>query len=122
MEIRNLTCIGCPLGCQIQVTLENGEVSKVTGNTCKRGDIYARKEVTSPTRILTSSVAVAGGNLPMVSVKTAQDIPKEKIDQVMEAVKKIRVQAPVTIGQVLLENVAETGVEIVATKNISQKK
>ena len=79
MEKRNLTCIGCPMGCALTVEMENGEVKSVTGHTCKRGDDYARKEVTHPTRIVTSSVYVTGGAIPMVSVKTANDIPKEKI-------------------------------------------
>ncbi|MDD5866147.1 MAG: DUF1667 domain-containing protein, partial [Lachnospiraceae bacterium] len=62
-EKKNLTCICCPMGCQITVTLKDGEVTDVTGNTCKRGDIYARKEVTNPTRVVTSSVRVTGGEL-----------------------------------------------------------
>ena len=68
MDVKNLTCIGCPLGCQLQVSMENGEVVSVTGNTCKRGDVYARKEVTHPTRIVTSTVKVSDGEIPMVSV------------------------------------------------------
>ena len=79
MEQRILTCIGCPLGCLVTVELENGEVVSVTGNTCKRGDDYVRKEVTTPTRIVTSTVKVSGGNAPTVSVKTKSDIPKGKI-------------------------------------------
>ena len=66
---RELTCIGCPMGCLLTVTMEAGEVISVTGNTCKRGDIYARKEVTNPTRIVTSTVRVTGGDADMVSVK-----------------------------------------------------
>ena len=62
MEKRDLTCIGCPLGCQITVTMENGEVTDVKGNTCPRGDKYAREEVTNPTRVVTSIVKVEGGN------------------------------------------------------------
>lgn len=81
MEKRELTCIGCPLGCSITVTMENAEILDVTGNTCKRGDAYARKEVTHPTRIVTSTVRVSGGTIPMVSCKTKEDIPKEKILQ-----------------------------------------
>lgn len=81
MEKRELTCIGCPLGCSITITMENAEILDVTGNTCKRGDAYARKEVTHPTRIVTSTVRVSGGTIPMVSCKTKEDIPKEKILQ-----------------------------------------
>ena len=79
MERKELTCIGCPLGCQITVTMENGEIREVKGNTCNRGDVYARKEVTNPTRIVTSTVKVAGGTAPTVSCKTKEDIPKGKI-------------------------------------------
>ena len=70
MNIRELTCIGCPLGCALTVTMEEGTVVSVTGNTCPRGDAYARKEVTNPTRIVTSTVRVQGGVCPMVNVKT----------------------------------------------------
>lgn len=118
MEQRNLTCIGCPMGCQITVTLEGGAVTKVEGNTCKRGDDYARKEVTHPTRIVTSTVRVAGGSAPTVSVKTAHDIPKERIFQVMEDLRSVIVHAPVSIGDVVLENAAGTGVAVVATKDV----
>lgn len=118
METRNLTCIGCPLGCALAAETEHGEVINVTGNTCRRGDDYARKEVTHPARTVTSTVRVTGGDIPMVSVKTAQDIPKEKIMDIMDCIRSIQAQAPVHIGDVLLENAAGTGVNIIATKNI----
>ena len=79
MEKRELTCIGCPLGCAVTVEMEGTEILRVTGNTCKRGEEYGRKEVTNPTRIVTSIVRVNGGKIPMVSVKTKSDIPKSKI-------------------------------------------
>ena len=75
MSTRELTCIGCPLGCAITVTMDGSTVTAVTGNTCPRGDAYARKEVTNPTRIVTSTVRVNGGIYPMANVKTASDIP-----------------------------------------------
>ena len=118
MENRDLICIGCPLGCPLTVTIENGEVTTVTGNTCPKGDAYARKEVTNPTRIVTSTVVVEGGVAPMVSCKTAADIPKGKIFDVTNALKDVVAKAPVVIGDVLLADVAGTGVDIVATKNV----
>ena len=118
MEHKDLTCICCPLGCQITVELENGEVVSVTGNTCMRGDDYARTEVTSPTRIVTSTVKVTGGKSSMVSVKTKSDIPKEKIFECVKVLKVVEVQAPIAIGDVVLSNVAGTGVDIVATKDV----
>lgn len=118
---RDLTCICCPLGCSIQVTLENGEVTSVTGNTCPRGDAYARKEVTNPTRIVTSLVRVKNGVLPVVSCKTASDIPKEKIFDITKALEAVDVEAPIHIGDVLVKDVAGTGVDIIASKNVGVK-
>lgn len=119
MEERNLICIGCPMGCPLTVSMEQGTVIRVTGNTCKRGDIYARKEVTDPTRIVTTTVKVTGGTEAMVSVKTKTDIPKGKIFECVRALENVCVEAPLHIGDVVLENVAETGVGVVATKNIA---
>lgn len=121
MEKRELICIGCPLGCPVTVVMENGEVKTVEGNTCKRGDDYARKEVTNPTRIVTSTVTVEGGNDVTVSVKTRSDVPKEKIFACVKALKGITVKAPVKIGDVIIENAADTGVDIIATSNVQKK-
>ena len=120
MEERVLTCINCPMGCQVTVTMENGQVLKVEGNTCPRGDAYARKEVTNPTRIVTSSAYVKGAasGAKTVSLKTQNDIPKGKIFEVLEELKGLTVEAPVHIGDVLLENAAGTGVNVIATRNV----
>lgn len=119
MERKELICIGCPLGCNLTVEMDGGQVVSVNGNTCKRGDDYARKELTDPRRIVTSTVPVAGGNLPVVSVKTASDIPKEKIRECLCALKGVTLTAPIQIGDVIVENVADTGVDVIATKSIS---
>lgn len=118
VEIRELICIGCPMGCALKVETERGEALSVAGNICKRGDAYARKEVTHPTRIVTSSVYVEGGEIPMVSVKTRKDIPKEKMMDIMKCLENIKVQAPVKIGDVVLADAAGTGVDVIATKEI----
>lgn len=118
MEQRELICINCPLGCPLTVSLQDGEVVKVAGNTCPRGDAYARKECTNPTRIVTSTVRVQGGRLPVVSVKTASDIPKGKMAECVKELKDITVTAPVHIGDILLKNAAGTGVNIIATKDV----
>ena len=119
MERKEMICIGCPLGCNLTVEMDGGQVVSVNGNTCKRGDDYARKELTDPRRIVTSTVPVAGGNLPVVSVKTASDIPKGKIRECLCALKGVTLTAPVQIGDVIVENVADTGVDVIATKSIS---
>lgn len=117
MGKRELICIGCPMGCPVTVEMNDTEIVSVTGNTCPRGDAYARKEVTNPTRIVTSTVKVEGGSVDMVSVKTKEDIPKDKIFDCVRALKGITVAAPVRIGDVILADVAGTGVDVVATKN-----
>ena len=120
MRDQNLTCIGCPLGCSISVSLsDNGEVSEITVNTCKKGEEYARKEVTNPSRVVTSIVKINNGDVNMVSVKTAEDIPKGKIFDCMEALKKVTVTAPVQIGEVIIKNVCGTGVDVIATKKVN---
>ena len=121
METRSLTCIGCPLGCQIEVMMnEHGEIALITGNTCQNGEKYARKEVTSPTRIVTSSVRVYGSKTGerTVPLKTASDIPKSKIMDVIRDLAGVSVPCPVRIGDVLYKNIAGTGVDAVATKNV----
>ena len=121
MEVKNLTCINCPMGCPLTIEMEGEQVIQVSGNTCKRGEIYARKEVTNPTRIVTTTVKVTNGTSGMVSVKTKEDIPKEKIFDCVKALKNVQVEAPVHIGDVIVDNIAETGVDIVATRNIERK-
>ena len=118
MKIRNLTCIGCPMGCPLIVKLEDTEVISIEGYTCKRGAVYGKKEVTNPTRIVTTTIRVSGGTEPVVSVKTKEDIPKDQIFACIRAMKEITVPAPVHNGDVVLHDVAHTGVDVIATKNV----
>ena len=103
MERKELICIGCPLGCNLTVEMDGGQVVSVSGNTCKRGDDYARKELTDPRRIVTSTVPVAGGNLPVVSVKNGISIPKGKNPGMSVSLKGVTLTAPVQIGDVIVE-------------------
>lgn len=118
MEKRELTCIGCPMGCSITVQMEGQEILSVTGNSCKIGDRYARTEVINPVRTLTTTAVVEGGDLPRVSVRTAENVPRNKLPECMKEINALRLQAPVSIGDVVLKNVAGTGVDVKATKNI----
>jgi CxxC motif-containing protein len=118
MKERRVTCIGCPMGCDITVAMEKGTVISVKGNRCKRGEVYARKEVTCPMRIVTSSVAVKGGDKLQLSVKTNKDIPKDKVKDCMKSLKEVTVQAPITIGDIILVNAGGCGATFVATKNV----
>ena len=116
MAFVELTCISCPLGCPLRVeTDDEGRVLSVTGNTCRRGEEYGRKEVTAPTRTVTSTVRLTGGGSPVVSVRTREDIPKGKIFDVMAAIRSASVAAPVHIGDVVIPNIAGRGVDLIAT-------
>lgn len=116
---KHLICIGCPLGCELCAVLEKGEVISVTGNTCKRGDAYARKELTSPQRTVTSTVKMSDGR--MLPVRTSVDIPKEKVLECVRELKNIIVEAPVDMGQVIVSDIAGTNVSVIATKKMGER-
>ena len=121
MKKTELTCIRCPIGCAITVTQDDdGKVTDITGNSCPNGYKYAANEVTNPTRIVTTTVRVKGGTLPVVSVKTKGDVPKGKMFECVKAINKMEVSAPVAIGDVIVHDVAGTGVDVVATKNVAK--
>jgi len=120
METKEFTCIRCPLGCNITAVINDGEIVSITGNTCPRGKEYVTNEITAPKRIVTSLVPVSGGERAVVSVKTASDIPKEDIFECVKVLKNIRVDAPVHIGDVIVANICNTGVAVVATGNVEK--
>lgn len=117
--IREITCIGCPNGCNLVVKMNDNEIEHIDGYKCKKGETYARKEITNPTRIVTSSVKLidSEGNISAVSVKTESDIPKAKIFECIESLKGVCVDSPVKIGDIIVENIADTGINVIATKN-----
>ena len=116
MEKKEMICICCPMGCQLSVTRDGDDIS-VSGYTCKRGEAYGVQEMRCPMRTVTSSVRVTGGARPVCSVKTRDQVPKASIGRVLEAIRTLNIPAPVHIGDVLVENIAETGVNLVATAN-----
>ena len=117
-DIAAYTCICCPLGCRIEVALdENGQVSEVSGYTCKRGADYAAQEAVAPERMVTAVLCVSGCLEP-VSVKTQRPVPKAAMKDVLAAVAALRLDAPVAAGDVLIEDVCGTGVAVVATKSV----
>jgi len=116
---KELVCIGCPMGCPLEVEIEGKNVIKVTGNKCRKGEDYGIKECTNPTRIVTSSVVVEGGEIDVVPVKTQGDIPKDKIFNIVEELKNVKVMAPVNVGDIIVENICGTGVNIVATRKVN---
>lgn len=118
---REIICIMCPVGCTIRVKTDGMHAEVLGGNRCKMGISYAEHEVLFPKRVITTSVLVAGGTWSLVSVKTAEAVPKEEIRAVMEEIKKARIAAPVHRGDVIITNVAGTGVDVVATRTVERK-
>lgn len=116
--MKEMICIICPLGCRLRVDDNNKEDIKVTGNGCNRGIAYAKSEILNPVRTLTSIVSVKSGNLNMVSVKSDGQIPKKLIFAALSILKTIEVEAPINIGDVIVSNICDTGIDIVATKNV----
>lgn len=117
--MKELTCIGCPLGCSLTVQIQGDEIA-VSGNGCPRGVKYAKSEITAPMRMVTSTVALEGGTIARVSVKTEAEVPKGKIMECMAEIRRAKAKAPVRIGSVIIENCAGTGVRVIATKNVER--
>lgn len=115
MEQRKMTCIVCPLGCEMTVDVQDGKIEHITGHSCKRGITYATDEVVDPRRTLTTTMRVLGGEFPVVSVKTDKPVPKGSLFACMKQINATVADAPVKIGDVLIENILGTGANIVAT-------
>ena len=113
---KNLTCIGCPMGCQLTAEMADGKVLSVVGNTCKRGEDYARKECVCPMRTVTGTVRLADGRI--LPVRTVSDVPKDKVFAVADAFNRVHPTAPLRIGDVVIADVCGTGVDVAASKNV----
>lgn len=111
-----LICIGCPRGCHLKVDEENGY--KVTGNSCPVGAEYGANELRNPTRILTTTVQISGGIHSSLPVKTDRPIPKGLLLKAMEELRSVRTQSPVKAGDVVVENILNTGANIIATRDM----
>lgn len=113
--MKELTCIVCPVGCHIKID----DQLHVTGNRCPRGESYALVEVTSPKRMLTTTVKTTFKDTPRLSVKTRNPIPKELIFKIMADLNDVVIQKDVKIGDIIVSNICDTGIDIIATKSIS---
>lgn len=119
-ETKEITCIICPKGCKIEVKTEDSNVVEVIGNACPEGREYAIQEIISPSRIIMSVIKCKNCDIPTVSVKTSDPVPKNKIQEVMDDISKIEVEAPIEIGDIIYENVGKTETDLIATRNASK--
>ena len=118
---RTFTCIICPNGCEITAENEGREIRSMEGATCPKGQDYVRQELTDPRRNIATSIPVEGGELPLVSVRLDRPIPKKDIFAVMEAINRLHVKAPTTIGTVVLADVRGLGANVIITKHVAAR-
>lgn len=118
---KEIICIGCPIGCHLKINYQPQKVLRVRGNKCKIGLDYAEKECFNPERTLTTTVRVKNGELPLVSVRTSKPIPKKLIFKTMNLIAKVEVEAPINIGESIIENLFNTDANIIATKTVLKK-
>ena len=112
---KQFTCINCPLGCQVVVTMDGDEITDILGNNCKRGKIYVKDEIKDPKRMVCSTVKISDSSEYSVPVKTANAIPKGLIFDCMKEINNAEIKAPVHIGDVVIANLLDTGVDVIAT-------
>lgn len=120
VETKQINCINCPLGCLLTIEMTDGKVTSVTGNTCPRGEAYGHQEMTNPQRMLTSSVRVENGFLPLLPVVSKGSLPKGKILACAEALRSVVVKAPVKTGDIIVSNILGLGVDIIASRDMEK--
>ena len=115
-------CIGCPMGCEVTVTIDEADnIKKIAGNGCKEGKEYVQSEYKHPVRVLTTTVPVEGSNRRTLPVRTNTPIPKDKLMEAMITLAKVRVNRPFKIGQIIVKNISKTGADVVATDVLSKR-
>jgi CxxC motif-containing protein len=117
--IKRYTCIICPSGCEIEAAIEGTHVLGIQGATCQRGIEYVQNELINPQRNIATSVLVVGGCLPLASVRLTKAIPKNRIFDVMDEIKKVKLLAPVKVNQVIIKNVLNLNSDVIITKNVN---
>jgi len=118
---RRIICTSCPVGCFMIVTEENGKIVSISGSSCPRGEEYAKVELTDPRRVFASTIRVEGGVLSVCPVRSKEPVPKDKILDITKAVARVKIKAPIEIGQIIIKNVCDTGVDIVASRSLPAK-
>lgn len=118
---KRITCIVCPLSCSGEVLIENGTPASITGFSCQRGENYANEEVTAPRRLLTTTVRIQGGELPLLPVRSAKPLPKDYIRRCARHLSRVVAKAPVAAGEVVCSNILGLGTDIIASREIRAK-
>jgi len=121
---KKIVCTNCPLGCKINVIYADAdeiEIVETKGNRCKRGLEFVKQEIKDPLRVVVTSVKVDDGKIPMVSVRSDKPIPLRLMKDIMKILKETKIEAPVKRGDVIIQNILETGSDIIATRSVKRK-
>ncbi len=121
-ENKHFTCVICPIGCEIDVQLEDGNVVSTEGNKCAKSEEFVLQELKEPKRILTTTIRIRGAKWAMLPVRTDEPIPKRLLFKVIEELANIEMQAPVKVSDVIIGDIAGTGANIVATRNMKRER
>ena len=113
-----ITCVGCPMGCLVTLTIDNRKVTTIDGNQCKQGEMYVLEEYRNPVRILTTTLLTQGSAQPLLPVRTAKPIPKTKVIAGARTLARVRVKPPIKIGEVVVTKPAGIEVDVVATADL----
>ncbi len=119
-RVTDYLCIGCPLGCRLEVETEGDDIVEVRGNQCRKGEKFARQEHLDPKRMVATTVAIAGATITRLPVHTAEPVPKDLVRTVCDALHRLVLEAPVAMGQVVLADVLGTGVDVVASRTLAR--
>jgi CxxC motif-containing protein len=120
-EIKKLICIRCPRGCEIQTVFDGYEITEITGNFCKMGIDYVKDEISDPKRTVTTTVKIINGEMPLLPVWTESPIPKENVDKLLKQLLNIEIEAPVKKNDIVLKNIFDSGINVVASCSIKIK-
>lgn len=114
------TCIMCPVGCEIEAKTDGQVILEITGANCSRGNEYVQNEMHNPKRTVTSSVRIVGGTVPIASVRLIVPVPKDRMMDVIDELRKVRIDAPVDIGQTIIKNILGLGSDVIITKRVEK--
>ncbi len=117
-QVKELDCIVCPLSCKLIIQLENNNIISVTGNSCPRGEVYAKEELTAPKRMLTSTVKIQNAILPLLPVVSDEPLPKEKVQECARFLRSVTVKSPVKQNDVICSNILNLGVNILSSRDM----
>jgi CxxC motif-containing protein len=121
-EVTHYLCTGCPLGCRLEVEHEGDEIVEIRGFSCKRGKTFAEQEFSDPRRSVSTTVRVEGGRWARLPVKTAAQIPKDRVEELCDTLHELTLEAPVRMGDVVLEDALGTGVDVVASRDMPPRR